>query len=416
MKKGIIFILVLMFTFSWAFAKESVIIQYDPTNYPDPPQNLMVTNEGYATWETPDGTNPDEFRYDDGVITGRLGFSALPNAVLGASHPNNAIIDEVTWYLTSYAAHTEAIIYIFGLQPDGTPDVTQLLHESALLPNVDDAWNTYTLVTPITAPDGFFIGVCTPNIFTAIGTDDGVGAPWEFQLGTQWGIQDWIAGNVWLDVGTQGFPLNFSIRAYGTDNGPLNLAPRNDTFVNYENSGLRYSELNTPVNTNPGLNRAFLGYNTYLDGVFQVFTTDLFYQYVGLAPGTTYLAEVTAVYDEGESDPIEITFTYSGSEAANVIIATTKLGNNYPNPFNPVTNIAYSIKETGNLTIEVYNMRGQLVKTLIDEVKETGDHTAIWNGTDNFNKSVSSGVYFYKMVSESNIGRYTSTKKMILLK
>jgi len=61
-------------------------------------------------------------------------------------------------------------------------------------------------------------------------------------------------------------------------------------------------------------------------------------------------------------------------------------------------------------------MRGQLVRTLVDEVKETGDHTAIWNGTDNSNKSVSSGVYFYKMVSDNNIGRYTSTKKMILMK
>ena len=90
----------------------------------------------------------------------------------------------------------------------------------------------------------------------------------------------------------------------------------------------------------------------------------------------------------------------------------TKLHSNYPNPFNPTTNIAYSVKEAGNVTLQVYNIKGQLVKTLVDDVKETGKHTTIWAGTDNSNKSVSSGVYFYKMKS----GNYTSTKKMILMK
>ena len=90
----------------------------------------------------------------------------------------------------------------------------------------------------------------------------------------------------------------------------------------------------------------------------------------------------------------------------------TQLKNNYPNPFNPVTNIVYSIKEVGNVTIEIYNLRGQLVKTLINETKKTGKHITSWDGTDNSNKPVSSGVYFYKMYS----GKFTSTKKMILMK
>ncbi|RLC49856.1 MAG: hypothetical protein DRH79_08465 [Candidatus Cloacimonadota bacterium] len=110
---------------------------------------------------------------------------------------------------------------------------------------------------------------------------------------------------------------------------------------------------------------------------------------------------------------VDFTLVTDGDE---IVIAATKLNGNYPNPFNPVTTIGYSIKETGNVTLEVYNLRGQLVKRLVNEVKQTGDYTVNWNGTDNSNKSVSSGVYFYKMVSEGNIGRYTSTKKMILMK
>ena len=104
-----------------------------------------------------------------------------------------------------------------------------------------------------------------------------------------------------------------------------------------------------------------------------------------------------------------LTFVVDGDD---IIIAATKLNGNYPNPFNPITNIAYSIKDAGNVTIEVYNLRGQLVKTLVNSVKETGNHTAFWNGTDNSNKSVSSGIYFYKLKS----GNYTNTKKMLLLK
>ncbi len=166
--------------------------------------------------------------------------------------------------------------------------------------------------------------------------------------------------------------------------------------------------------------RDLTGYNVYLDDMITPVTTvgiDVFeYTYEALVNGQEYTAGVSAVYDEGESEIIEVIFVYGGNSAGNVVIATTQLNDNYPNPFNPITNIAYSIKDAGNVTIEVYNLKGQLIRTLVNEVKTTGDHTVIWDGTDNSNKSVSSGVYFYKMVSDSNIGRYTSTKKMILLK
>jgi hypothetical protein len=126
-----------------------------------------------------------------------------------------------------------------------------------------------------------------------------------------------------------------------------------------------------------------------------------------------YQTDVEITEDETTTLDFEMTETV-GSQG--IVVAATTLHSNYPNPFNPITNIAYSVKDAGNVTLEVYNLRGQLVKTLVNEVRETGKHTAIWNGTDNSNKSVSSGVYFYKMVSEGNIGRYTSTKKMILMK
>ena len=90
----------------------------------------------------------------------------------------------------------------------------------------------------------------------------------------------------------------------------------------------------------------------------------------------------------------------------------TVLGTNFPNPFNPVTTINYSLHQAENVTVSIYNIKGQRVKTLVNENMEAGRHTVTWYGKDSFNRDVSSGVYFYKMEA----GKYTSTKKMILMK
>lgn len=90
----------------------------------------------------------------------------------------------------------------------------------------------------------------------------------------------------------------------------------------------------------------------------------------------------------------------------------TGLGRNYPNPFNPDTNIEFSVQETGLVTVEVFNILGQKIKTLVNEEFEAGRHQVVWNGRDDNNREVSSGIYFYRMKT----GRYTSTKKMIMMK
>ncbi|MFA7057625.1 MAG: FlgD immunoglobulin-like domain containing protein, partial [Candidatus Cloacimonadales bacterium] len=85
---------------------------------------------------------------------------------------------------------------------------------------------------------------------------------------------------------------------------------------------------------------------------------------------------------------------------------------NYPNPFNPETTISYAVPQTGKVKIDVYNIKGQKVKTLVNEHRTAGQHSVVWNGTDNDNKQVSSGVYLYKMKS----GKFSTTNKMILMK
>ncbi|UCH83646.1 MAG: T9SS type A sorting domain-containing protein [Candidatus Latescibacterota bacterium] len=91
-----------------------------------------------------------------------------------------------------------------------------------------------------------------------------------------------------------------------------------------------------------------------------------------------------------------------------------RLDNAYPNPFNPVTRIEYSIRERGHVTLRVYNAAGQLVRTLVDGIqspRETG-FAKTWDGINDQGQAVSSGVYFYKLTSKG----FSQTKKMVLLK
>jgi hypothetical protein len=86
--------------------------------------------------------------------------------------------------------------------------------------------------------------------------------------------------------------------------------------------------------------------------------------------------------------------------------------NNYPNPFNPETTIQLSIPTTSEVNLSVYNLKGQLVKTLANGQLAAGNHSYTWDGKDQNGVNVSSGIYFYKVESDTQ----TINKRMILLK
>jgi membrane-bound inhibitor of C-type lysozyme len=91
---------------------------------------------------------------------------------------------------------------------------------------------------------------------------------------------------------------------------------------------------------------------------------------------------------------------------------TNSLAQNYPNPFNPSTTIKYSVKDNAHVSLKIYNVAGQLVRTLVNSDMKAGAYTEIWNGRSDSGNPVSSGVYFYKLVTKN----FTMTKKMVLLK
>jgi hypothetical protein len=133
------------------------------------------------------------------------------------------------------------------------------------------------------------------------------------------------------------------------------------------------------------------------------------YSYAGMYPPTaTPLANGLA---------LRITTTAPDDVVGNDTHATVPpmyaLEQNSPNPFNPETAIAFSLAENANVSLRVFDTRGRLVRTLVNnEAMPAGSHTVNWNGTNDSRNPVASGVYFYEMRG----GKYTSVKKMILLK
>ncbi|MBI9031733.1 T9SS type A sorting domain-containing protein [bacterium] len=115
-------------------------------------------------------------------------------------------------------------------------------------------------------------------------------------------------------------------------------------------------------------------------------------------------------------EPIILPFTfrtvnYVSNENSELVPNITSLSN-FPNPFNPETTINFSLNKGSHIKLEVFNILGQHINTLVNEYKSSGNHGVLWAGKDKNNNNLSSGIYLYKMTA----GGQTKLNKMILIK
>ena len=140
-------------------------------------------------------------------------------------------------------------------------------------------------------------------------------------------------------------------------------------------------------------------------GIYDVYAERVFYEDV-----IEYQVEV---FDGQFTQVLIPMFEIVDIEENEVIPLANKFNlTNYPNPFNPETTISYQLPEDSEVEFIIYNIKGQKVKTLVNELLPAGEHSIIWNGRDSNDKLVSSGIYFYKLKA----GDYQKVKKMVLVK
>jgi len=123
-------------------------------------------------------------------------------------------------------------------------------------------------------------------------------------------------------------------------------------------------------------------------------------------------ADLIKAYPSNLTDYPVYNLKVKSPDASDLTPPPLALEHNYPNPFNPETTIRYSIDEPGMVALDIYNLKGQLVKTLSNGNANSGRYSVIWNGTDNSGNACSSGVYFYRLSTKNK----TLVQKMLMLK
>ena len=126
---------------------------------------------------------------------------------------------------------------------------------------------------------------------------------------------------------------------------------------------------------------------------------------------------VDSVYTDSGSAGVMLKCSQGGGAEARdlvpeVVVEKTELLHPYPNPFNPVTNIAFSLKNPGSITLAVFDIRGLRVKVLESGPRDMGHHTVSWFGDNSSGQRVASGVYFVRLVADGQ----NMIKRMLLVK
>ena len=127
----------------------------------------------------------------------------------------------------------------------------------------------------------------------------------------------------------------------------------------------------------------------------------------------TYLYDIVVVTDYTDFQYIPIVMEVSGSGSSVVTVPEkTGLIGNHPNPFNPETSIQFMLAKDESVELNIYNIKGQKVATLVDQNLEAGNHSIVWSGIDTLNRKVGSGIYFYQLKTSNT----DQIRKMILMK
>jgi hypothetical protein len=379
-----------------------------------------------AKWKIPD-TQPDSTTIQPGEYLLLWADEDIEDGVLHLDIKLSVNGEEIGLYTNDLTSIIDSIVFeeqtidiSFGRLPDGsnywcqmnpTPGYTN----NPVLPptnlNVDELTGFLTWDPPVIPPDskgGEKTKVIEETSRDLLGYNVYLDGEFEGDTTfTEWQYEDLIIGQTYI----AGVSVVYDEGESEIIEFPFTYEPVLNPPQNIEYQIIEDHVLLTWDEPQPGSTSPFLHYNIYVDGN-QYQTEETTYEIYGLINGQTYLILITAEYEAGESQYIGVELVYTGTLAGDEVNLFTKLCGNYPNPFNPITTINYSLKENSKVSLKIYNIKWQLVKVIVNEVLPAGEYSIIWNGRDEHNKPVSSGIYFYKLKS----GNFEKTRKMVLMK
>lgn len=417
---------------------------YDPANMPALGDEIMITGQIDEYFGLTEIYNITDFAI---LSSG----NALPEPVVITTNQLNAgeewesvlvqVQDVVVtleannygeWYLDDGTGECQADDAIYHVEPlvgDEFASITGLVNYSydlfELLPRFEEdlvtgpAW-IYGDVTGDWSVDAFDAA----NMLQYAVQLDPIGAPlpWTWQL-----IAGDVAGNGVVEAYDAALVLQYSVDLI--DVFPVELlrssSPKADLAVTIENGELVFSAkgefYSLLVNIDPTSLK--LGTPQMVSDVMNAVNQEKFATAIAcseILSGEIIRLPYSLLDNQGS---VTVYYTVNGIngeynidaqdlESNDIPLANALMGN-YPNPFNPVTNIQLSVADDDTpVSVNIYNVRGQLVKSLFQGNLDRGYQNLLWNGTDNNNQATGSGVYFYRV----QIGGYSSMNKMLMLK
>ncbi len=206
----------------------------------------------------------------------------------------------------------------------------------------------------------------------------------------------------WMDAETHSNP------AYAWDGGLVEMSLNNGPWTQINPvGGYPYRIYNNPVAPLDANTYVYSGSFEWTQAIFQLGNVNgnarfrwVFGSDGGVAGEGWYIDEVRLTGVVGNDDPV--------LPASECLV----LNANFPNPFNPTTTLSFNLPQQGPAKLEIFNVKGQLVTTLVNETLPSGSHSLVWNGVDKHNRPVSSGIYYYRLSTPQS----SLKKKMILMK
>ena len=308
------------------------------------------------------------------------------------------------WFVSSSYGNPEpSLVYVWSNRTDYSQTIYSHELDGIGLTSIDIQYDIFFDSASEDTLEEMDIEVYDGDTWNLIANYNNTGGDFDW-ISESWNISELALDNIFQVRFTAHGEDAYNINSWKIDNIFIgnSALPPTDLFVD-EATG--FFIWNAPVSDD------LTGYDVYLNSTFLDNIIGTQYNFTNLVNGQTYTAGVSAVYDNGTSEIIEIIFTYNGTSVGNDVISKTELIGNYPNPFNPSTTISFSLtnESTKNTEFVIYNLKGQKIRQFSIFNSQS---SIVWDGTDQTNKPVSSGIYFYKLKTDD----YSKTKKMILMK